>query len=245
MTSTLNQRAKEMAEATGSGKVTIMGPAHKDVADCLYHGLALDPLNLPTMPYEQMEVDMVRKYLRPDMRVMLAGFGKGFLALVCATIVGPEHVFGYEADRALVEFGRGDIRLWGLALMPRHAALTYRAPGEEGKPIRRPFYRDPSWASSSLLPSPATQPVMVPGVDINEEVTRTGASALVLDVEGYEYDLLLNTNLDPIKAIVVEIHHHNVSPYAFTAYLEGKGFTEHTLIRHPEYPVSVLGACKL
>lgn len=224
---------------------------HNDVADCLYHGIALDPHNLPTMPYEQVEVDMARFVLQPGMRVVLAGFGKGFLALAVATIVGPENVFGYEAEEQLVNMTQDDVRLWGHVLKPTHAGLAVRSrhDGKPGEQMWRFLDADPSWHSTRVSRFATLEQVRIPALDINEEIAAQHADALVLDVEGSEVEIFDALDLTPIRAVVTEVHEGLLGRgYAPTdrirKLLTDAGLTKYQLRRDARYGVAVIGACR-
>jgi hypothetical protein len=80
----------------------------------------------------------------------------------------------------------------------------------------------------------------VPAIDTDDLILTTGASVLVLDIEGYENTLLRGLHtLNRLNAIVVEWHFADLGPdklIDLTRALRDVGFTAHVDMELPATP---------
>ena len=83
------------------------------------------------------------------------------------------------------------------------------------------FYVHPEFWASSLEPAPGSHPVQVPGRSLVDELERTGATYLLVDIEGGEVELLDRELPPTLRAICVEVHPGVVGHAAITRLLRG------------------------
>jgi FkbM family methyltransferase len=152
--------------------------------------------------YERGEARCLLKHLRAGDVVIEAGAGIGFLSALCALRIGSERVFSYEANPRLRQRIAGTHQLNGVGPEVTFALLGDAA-GE-----REFFVADRLWSSSTLDPSEGGDRIVVPTLDLNREISRRGATLLLLDVEGGESDLLPAIRWQGVRKLVIELHPH-------------------------------------
>lgn len=173
--------------------------------------------------YELAERRLVTRALRPGDRVLEIGTGLGFVSLLCARIAGAQNVLSYEANPALEPIIRANHKLNDLA-----PALRMRAVTRNGAPVA--FHQNANVVSSSLLERglEATR-IEVPSDAFDAALTEHRPDVIVMDIEGGELDVLSETALTGVRALVIELHPHIVGEEATNALLASlaeRGFSE-------------------
>lgn len=174
--------------------------------------------------YESHERKIVRRFLKPEHRVLEIGTGIGVVSLVCAKICGPEKVLSYEANPRMESVIRGNYALNNM--VPN---LRMRAVSVDGKPIT--FFRSENIVSSSTLERGGHAEKMAMESDRFDDVlAEHRPDVVIMDVEGAEIGLLGDSGLTGVKHIIVEIHPHITGEEQVTAMmavLKEKGFEPH------------------
>jgi FkbM family methyltransferase len=150
--------------------------------------------------YESKEIDIISRRLEPTDRVMEVGAGIGFLSAFCASKVGSENVFAYEANPELLEVIRTTYARNHLSPSISNVFLA----DEEGE---CDFYvHDEFWASSSVVSSNTSRKISVRKVKLNEEIHRVAPTFLIVDIEGGEKEFFGIIDLTGIRKVCVETH---------------------------------------
>ncbi len=150
--------------------------------------------------YERGEARCLIQKVRPDDVVLEIGGGMGFISALAAHLIGSERVHSYEANPGLIPRIHETYRLNDVAPTV-HNEILADGPGSET------FYVEDEFVTSSTRRlSEAAREVQVPRVDVNESIRRTGATFLVMDIEGGEAELVPMIDWSPIRAVVVELH---------------------------------------
>jgi FkbM family methyltransferase len=150
--------------------------------------------------YEDHELAALEGLLRPGDIVMELGAGLGFLSCYCASRLGSERVFAYEANPLLESHIRSNFSKNGVAPTLTIAALGPRC-GEADFYIRNEF-----WASSLCSEPPFRHKVKTPVLAFGDELSRVRPTLLVVDIEGGEYELLTQAELRGVDGLVLEMH---------------------------------------
>lgn len=199
-----------------------------------YYGLTIPPELHDGLiaQVDPIEWQLIKQYLRPDDRVVVAGGGQGAQAALIAAVVGPENVVAYEPNRPMAIRARDQIRVAGQRLDIRHAALATIS----GEVL---FYHSGAWPASSIVSAMVHDPIgtyIVPAVDIVTAVEERAATFLALDVEGAEYDLLPHLcERVNVRTIVVETHGDPERDDTLESAMEQRGFE---CVRRETYPTS-------
>jgi len=152
--------------------------------------------------YERGEARCLLMGLEAGDVVLEIGAGIGFISTLAAKVVGAGNVHCYEANPALVERIQQTHVLNGLAPSVANAVL-----GDGTSEVE--FHVRPNFTKSSLTPGPdVVRTVRVPLLDVNEEIARTGATCVVMDVEGAEEELVRAIDWAPVCKLVLELHPH-------------------------------------
>jgi FkbM family methyltransferase len=130
------------------------------------------------------------------------GAGIGFLSALCALRIGSERVFSYEANPRMRQRIARTHELNGVAPQVVFALLGDAA-GE-----REFFVADRPWSSSTLDTAEGRERIVVPTLDVNQEISRRGATFLLLDIEGGESALLPAIRWQGVRKLVLELHPH-------------------------------------
>jgi FkbM family methyltransferase len=154
--------------------------------------------------YEVEERRMVPAVLAPGDRVLEIGGGVGLIAMLCARIVGPEHVFVYEANPRVLEVAQRNSSLNGLNVSFAHAAVV--GPAHTAPEVKFFVSRD-FWSSSLLEGSKSgLEETTAPALQLDALITRHAPSVIIADVEGAEFDLFLNADLGAVQKLCIEFH---------------------------------------
>jgi FkbM family methyltransferase len=157
-------------------------------------------LSMYSRNYERAERQIVGSYLAPDDVVLEIGAGIGFISAFCAKRIGSNRVHAFEANPALEPAIRDTYRL--NAVSP---TLTIACVGrEEG---RRRFYVQEHFVGSSVIEQDSPgQAVNVTQVDLGRLLEEVKPTFLIVDIEGFEAELLNNVQLEGVRKICVELH---------------------------------------
>ena len=173
-----------------------------------FHGVHLDfglsmqnPRPTVSAAWKPEEAHLVKRVIRPGDRVIVAGGGFGWTACLVASIVGVDNVVVYEADPARATYINQNIRIDGRPL--RVLGLAIGDVWGNGQ-----LWEHPHWGASSLNRrlGEHTRMTAVAVTDINMAVQRDNITALVLDIEGSEWEIARVLDWTPIRAAVIEVH---------------------------------------
>lgn len=151
--------------------------------------------------YEIAERRLVARYLQPDDRVLEIGAGIGLISLMCARIASRGKVLSYEANPKLAELLAQNIALNGLNIQVRNRAVARHAG-------RVPFHVHDRFVSSSLVQRAGSHCIEVECDCFGSVVSEFSPSAVVMDVEGAETELLPSADLSKVRLVIVEVHPH-------------------------------------
>lgn len=165
----------------------VLSPA---IVDSLYRG-----------GYEAAEVDIIRRTLTPEDRVLEIGGGIGFIGIVAARIVRrPDAVLIVEANPQIIPLMRDNFRLNGVWPTVRNVVL-----GQDGRAEVRFYLHRDFWASS-LTACQGARETKVPQQDVRSILREFRPTYVIVDIEGGEIDLFNNLELDGIEKLCLEIH---------------------------------------
>jgi FkbM family methyltransferase len=150
--------------------------------------------------YESTERALIEAALHPDDVVVELGTGLGYIATVCALIVGSDNVFTYEANPGLEPLIRSTFALNGVS-----PTLTIGICGKQ-KDTKQFFVTSDFWVSSTEKPSFATESIFVDVVPFQHELERIKPTVLILDIEGGEYDIIQSFSFETCRLIMFELH---------------------------------------
>ena len=150
--------------------------------------------------YESAELSTFKTKLDKSDTVLEIGAGIGFLSSYCASQIGSENVFAYEANPQLEPLIRSVYSANGV-----HPNLKLGVLGERVGQAK--FYVTMDfWASSLSRPLAPCKELMVPIYPLNEEILRINPTFLLMDIEGGEYDLIKSIDFHTIRKISIELH---------------------------------------
>jgi FkbM family methyltransferase len=153
--------------------------------------------------YEAAERMLLKRHLKPGQRVLEVGAGIGFVGLLATRIAGAGNVLSYEANPGLEPVIRANY-----ALNSPVPDLRMRAVTTDGAPVV--FHRSDNIVSSSIYDRPeASQRMEVQSDALEDVIAEFRPDLLILDVEGYEVDLLASPPDGPSKYLI-ELHPHVV-----------------------------------
>lgn len=150
--------------------------------------------------YERGEARCLIRQVRADDVVLEIGGGVGFISTLAALLIGSDRVHCYEANPGLIPRIEATYRRNGVA-PTLHNVLLGDGPGT------RTFYvEDELMASSTHRLSGSADAVEVRQMDARAEISGTGASFLVIDIEGGERELVPLIDWKPVRAVILELH---------------------------------------
>jgi len=172
--------------------------------------------------YEEPERILVRRWLNPGDRVLEVGGGIGLVSLTCARICGAANVLTYEANPAMEAVIRNNFRLNGLEPTLRTKLVT-----TDGRAVT--FYLNDNIMSSSCYDRKMGTPRTLPSDALDQVIAEWKPTALVMDVEGAEIEMLTASELPGIRKVILEIHPHIVGeekPQTMLDHLRRVGWVE-------------------
>lgn len=161
--------------------------------------------------YEQSEARLVRSLVAQGAGVVEAGTAIGFVAMCAARAAGPGRVTTFDGNPTMTAMARANFAANGIAAEARNGVLHPRAHAAHSGAMRE-FHVAADFLVSSLegtarpaSGAPLTS-VRVPTWELEAVLSETGASTLVVDIEGGEADLLADADLDAIDTLILELH---------------------------------------
>jgi FkbM family methyltransferase len=177
--------------------------------------------------YEEPERILVGRFLKPDDRVLEVGGGIGLVSLTCARICGVANVLTYEANPAMEAVIRHNFRLNRLEPNLRIKLVT-----KDGRAVT--FFVNDNIMSSSCFDRNMGTPRTLPSDALDQVLAEWKPTALVMDVEGAEIEMLTASQLPGIRKVILEIHPHIVGEeptHAMLEHLRGVGLIERERIQ--------------
>ena len=146
---------------------------------------------------ERHRARQLRNRIEPNDSVLDVGAGIGLSALCAARMVGPKNVLCIEPDPRAAMLARENF-----ALNRQPVGLIEAAAMPPGAPGQVEFHLNEALGRSSLTPrAGAIETVRVDALDIAPLLRERSITALCLDVEGAEHDLL--TAIEDFAAVRV------------------------------------------
>lgn len=155
---------------------------------------------LMTGRHTRHERTLIVDRLRPDDVVVELGGGIGMVAIACAQRIGGERVVSYEANPELETLIRDNYALNEVSPTLNMMMLGH-ARGSRTFHLAERFSH-----SSAQLGGTGTRPVEVPVELLNEHLAETGASVMVVDIQGGEVELFDDADLSGVRLLLVELH---------------------------------------
>ncbi|MBE0454439.1 FkbM family methyltransferase [Roseovarius autotrophicus] len=155
--------------------------------------------------YEAHEAQAAAMRLKPGHRVLELGAGIGYVASVCARIVGPENVTTVEANPALLPVIRANLAHNGFgAVTLVHGAVGGMAGGDA--PLAFDAARS-FWAARIVEEgaSPETL-VEVPHLGLGALMARMRPHVVIMDIEGAEAHLFNAPWPEHVLHVMMELH---------------------------------------
>lgn len=164
--------------------------------------------------YEASEARALKAFVGAGASVVELGAGIGYIstAAVCHHDAGA--VTCLEANPVLCEYIRRVHAMNGVTCGRVVNAVALAGPRRAGMPETLPFYvASPFW--SSAMEPPKTLPceeIEVPTVSLDDVLSEARADALICDIEGGEGTLFDDTDLSPLRFVLVELHTNRIKP---------------------------------
>ncbi|PTW60426.1 FkbM family methyltransferase [Breoghania corrubedonensis] len=181
--------------------------------------------------YEDEELSLVAEAIGQGDRVLEIGAGIGLISMACAKRCGAENLLSYEANPSLEAVIRKNHALNGLYPELRTRAVSVQA-GETK------FYFNDNIFSSSLYDRDFGGEAVVQCDAFADVITAFNPTAMVIDVEGAEVDLIPAVDLGGVDKIIIELHPHIVGQDkidALIAYFHAEGLETRGQIRRSYY----------
>jgi FkbM family methyltransferase len=171
-------------------------------ANMLYYFLVGD--------YEEHDMQLIRRYVRPGNRVLELGGGVGLTGSLLGKVSGnpvsvcePNAALHACIERTFAANGV-PLKLLKVAATADHVTNNY---------VTFNVCKDYWW--SSLVETANSEPVRVLARRLSDLITETQADTLLVDIEGYEVALFSDTEgLASINTILVELHTPSIGTLA-------------------------------
>jgi len=214
---TAEEAAAEMAEIDYT-PVERSDPLPEPPARAHFWGVAIPPgphldkrklRSLRDGFFEKKEVEAGMANVQPEDRLLELGAGSGIVGSAVALNSGASAVLSFEANPQLIDHARGLYKRNGLQdrIMLRNAILT----AGPDQPWEISFAVAEDYLGSRILhngekPRNGETVVPVPTQRFDDVVAEFRPTALMMDIEGGELELLENGNLSAFRLVIVELH---------------------------------------
>lgn len=196
--------------------------AVRHVRSVLYEGLTVDarrsgmiePIlrQLLQSEYERPEINGIAMVVREGDRVLELGAGLGIISALAGRAVGPlGRVLSYEANSSLL----ADTQAFFAANGIENVTMVNAVLVNELDPKPRKFHLSGSFAESSLLGVKghrAKGSVEVAANSLSSVLSEFQPDVLICDIEGAELELFPAFPSSNLRAAVIELHPHRLSP---------------------------------
>lgn len=153
--------------------------------------------------YESTEADALRKYVRPEDRILELGGGIGLISSLAAKLAHKGEVVCVEANPHLISYIERVHKANGV-----HPTIVNAIAAGNSDKTEAKFYLRKNFWVSSMSPEPRdyVDQVQVSLAPISELVKRYKSTVLVVDIEGGEVDLIDSDWTDGVRLVMMEIH---------------------------------------
>ncbi len=154
-----------------------------------------------TGQYEAEELSLVRQAIQTNDVVVEIGACTGYVSLHCAAIVGPERITVFEPNPIAVQLINKNFKLndWDVNVENK-AVSTFNGEME--------FFFDKNLFSSSYINRKGLPATKIECISYQSVLSQYKPTALIIDAEGAEIDILANSEHEGVKKIIIELHPH-------------------------------------
>jgi FkbM family methyltransferase len=158
--------------------------------------------------YERAEANAARRLLQREDTVLELGAGLGFMSAILRRETSVGRIVTYEANPNLIDYILAVHRSNGLRNIEVRNAIVLPNPTEPTIPfhIRADMWSSSLSADRSPKDGGVTRTVDVPVVAWSDVIAEIQPTALVMDIEGAELDLMTACDPGPIRRMVIELH---------------------------------------
>lgn len=177
-----------------------------------YHGVMIQLDRLPAAMqqlvlsgrYESVEMSLLSALLLPSDDVLEIGSAMGFIGLFCLKVLKVNSLVSVEPNPTTLSYLRRNYEVNGMTPSVIEAAIT-----PSDGPVQ--FFVNELFWGDSLLQRPENanaKMITVQGITFNSIMQRVGRkfNTLIIDVEGAEQYLPMNSIPDYVKKVAIEIH---------------------------------------
>jgi FkbM family methyltransferase len=154
--------------------------------------------------YEVEEFRAIKAHLCGSDIVLELGSGVGYLAVICAQIVGAKNVTTVEANPALLPVIKNNLSNNEMAdvTLIHGVASSQSSSGKEYFNIPDSFWS----ATKKRLNKVSSRQIEVPALIVDTLLTQIQPTVLIVDVEGAEEDFFYSPLPKHLRLIVLELH---------------------------------------
>lgn len=201
----LLERARyEILRRVGVGTTVIEG-VEIPLASSLSHGMRE---TLLMRRYERREARVLKARLEPGDRVLELGAGIGFTATICARSVGSRSVMTVEANPEMIPLIKEVFARNGVS-----PTLLRGAVNATGHDMTLNVTSD-YWSASTYDRPGVERQVLAPGLAFVDLVADFSPTAILIDLEGGELDLISETIAPGVQKLLIELHEHVIGAAA-------------------------------
>ncbi len=155
--------------------------------------------------YEAAEAELLNDFLSKEDIVLEIGGGIGFIGSICSSKAKQVNI--YEANPKLIPIIKHNCKLNGKNFYVYNYAVVNNSDKRDIK-----FYIGEHFWNASIVKTNGFEEIVVPTISMNKIMSNLNPSFLIIDVEGYEVELLKKYSFpNSIKKILIEFHPKKVS----------------------------------
>jgi len=199
-----------LIDLTGLGKSEVIS-LHGNLFDMSHSRMTRQLIKaLHYGSYELPEINMIKRHIKPNDRVIELGVGIGATSMVLCDLVGSESLCVFDVDERNISLAKRNFELSGKQITCQYFALT--SGPDQPRTIRIASSANPtSSAAADLNRSDQESENEVATLDFEHVIGEFEATALVMDIEGSEYDLLMKADgFASLKTIIMETHARHI-----------------------------------
>lgn len=154
--------------------------------------------------YENEEYSQLKKLVQPGEKILEIGAGLGYISTFIRKTFDVDSIMCYEANPNLIPFIENVHKLNNAEnITVINKILTNSLSDHQFK-----FYlRENFWGSSlEAIPAQYVEVIDIGSSYFPEVIAKFKPSLIICDIEGGEYELFKNSNLEGVEKIMLEIH---------------------------------------
>ena len=146
--------------------------------------------------YEIGPYRLIKSTLSVNDRFVDIGSGTGFISILASKIIGNDKVYSYEANPDLINLIKKNYEINNLKPQIFNSLI-------DSTKIKSNFFIHKDFIKSSVKMNNYLKKIIIKTISLNEIILSHNPTYLFLNIEGNEYNAIIDSNLSSIKKLAI------------------------------------------